>query len=165
VPYDNPAISDSDLLLDAICPGDADALWFFDCEKFEFKTWTYLDKPPGWVVRTGMPFWVNITGKTGCYWSAVGLLDTTISYKLCAGMNLVSLPVYTTSIASGKELLADIPGCNAVFRWKKTVSCDNFPGFNGYFLTSDPSENFSVFPGYSYWVNVVAPVEWIPSNP
>jgi hypothetical protein len=152
-------------LLEKVCDGDADSVWLYDCEIPAFQSWTILDTGTGWDVWTGMPFWVNITNPRGCLWLLTGDLDTSINYDLCPGLNMVSVPVYSSSIARASDLLADIPFCTAVFRWKKSVSCLQPLGFDAFYTYSHPSENYSVLLGYGYWINVTDSVNWTPPNP
>jgi hypothetical protein len=112
-----------------------------------------------------MPFWVNITNALGCSWAAGGAIDTSIAYDMCPGLNMVSLPIYSTSMTKASEMLADVPNCTGVFRWKRSVSCLNDLGFDGYFGLSYPTEDFSLLPGYGYWVNVTTSGTWTPPNP
>jgi hypothetical protein len=130
-----------------------------------YLSWTILDAGDGWDVWTGMPFWVNITNPDGCIWFYIGDLDTSISYTLCPGMNLVSLPVYSRSITSASELLSDIPSCTAVFRWKRSMSCLQKLGFDAFYKYSDKAEDFSVLLGHGYWVNVTDAGIWVPPYP
>ncbi|OGL50537.1 MAG: hypothetical protein A2161_06485 [Candidatus Schekmanbacteria bacterium RBG_13_48_7] len=165
LPVKNSALKTSSALLADICDGDADSIWSYDCTRRTFTSWNFLDPGAGWPTWVGMPFWVNITERDGCSWYVYGEIDTTISYTLCSGLNMVSLPIYSTSITTASELMYSIPNCTGVFRWKKEVSCYNPTGFDAYFPLSDPEEDFSLHPGYAYWVNVTAAGTWIPPNP
>jgi hypothetical protein len=112
-----------------------------------------------------MPFWVNITNPAGCTWDTSGMLIFDIQYTLCLGLNMVSLPVYSTSIMLASDMLADIPACNAVFRWNRSVDCLRPQGFDAFTILSTSPEDFSLFTGHGYWANVDAAGIWIPPNP
>jgi len=61
--------------------------------------------------------------------------------------------------------MADIPGCSAVYRWRRSAGCRRYPGFDGYFDISTPWEDFTVKPGYTYWLNVTGLTFWTPPDP
>jgi len=164
-PFRNESNDTSDELLPEICSPEADAIWWYDCINKQFKSWTILDVGTGWNTWAGIPFWVNIRDKDGCTWRTGGALDTAISYTLCPGLNMISVPLFSTNLEQASDLMADIPNCTAVYRWKKILSCLNSPGFHAFTTLSDPAEDFSVWPGYSYWVNVTASGVWNPPNP
>jgi hypothetical protein len=165
LPVYDPALGTAAELLADICTGEADSLWWYDCESRSFWSHTILDTGDGWDTWTGMPFWVNIYSAKSCPWIVSGPYDTGISFSLCPGLNMVSLPLYTTSITRASELMADVPNCTAVFRWKREISCYNKQGFDAFFDISDPAEDFSLHSGYGYWVNVTAAGTWVPPNP
>ncbi|OGL48100.1 MAG: hypothetical protein A2161_12720 [Candidatus Schekmanbacteria bacterium RBG_13_48_7] len=127
--------------------------------------WTSFDAGDGWFTWTGMPFWVNITNPAGCTWEPSGSIDTSIDYILCPGFNLVSLPVFSTSIVKASDLLGDIDHCSAVYRWKRSVSCASPQSFDAFFSISDPVDDFFLIPGHTYWVNVTTGTTWYPPGP
>ena len=87
-----------------------------------------------------------------------------ISYPLCAGLNMVAVPLYSTSLVNASDLLAAIPNATGVWRWKGEVNCLNV-GFDGFFPISLPAEDFLLMPGRSYWVSVTLAGNWAPPNP
>jgi len=163
IPYDNPDLDTSSALLADICPGAADVLWIYDCRTKTFNSWSIYDPGTGWTTWTGMPFWVNVNRH--CTWNVSGPVNTSLYYELCSGLNMVSLPVYSTSIISAGDMMHDIPYCTAVFMWNKSASCLSPIGFMGYFTLSSPVENFALLHGYGYWVFVTAPETWTPPDP
>jgi len=165
LPVENPDLNSSSPLLADICGGEADALWWFDCISRTFRSWTFLDTGTGWSTWSGIPVWVNINNPAGCVWSVIGTVNTSISFDLCNGLNMVSLPVYSTSITTASELMAAVPNCTAVYGWKKEKSCANDPIFNAFFDISDIIEDYIVSSGYAYWINVTSPGTWTPPNP
>jgi hypothetical protein len=78
---------------------------------------------------------------------------------------MVSLPIYSTSIAAASDMLADVPNCNAVFRWKRMLSCFSPLGFDSFFTVSSSEEDFTVVSAYGYWINVTTSGTWNPPNP
>ncbi|OGL42619.1 MAG: hypothetical protein A2161_04125 [Candidatus Schekmanbacteria bacterium RBG_13_48_7] len=165
VPFDNESLKKAGSILTVICSGRADALWRYNCITKNFESWTTLDTGDGWDCSPGTPLWVNITGTTMCTWKPTGNPIASLSYNLCNGMNVVSLPVFSTSINSADDLLSDIPGCNGIWRWKKDTNCSASAGFDGFFTISLPSENFILFYGSGYWANVNSSGTWTPPNP
>jgi len=130
-----------------------------------FSSWTFLDVGAGWPTWNGMPFWVNITNPAGCTWQPPGTVSPTITYTLCAGFNMVSLPVYSTSITTASQLLASIPNCTAVYLCRKSVSCASPLVFDAYFDISTPAEDFTIDSGDGLFVNVTVAGTWPPPNP
>ena len=165
LPYDDTCIANVAALRYDICTKDADAIWVFDCSEQMFHSYTSLDTGAGFGIWAGMPFWVNITSPGTCIWEVYGTVDTTLTYQLCPGLNMVSLPEYSTSITLASQLLSDIPNCTAVFRWTKSVNCASAPEFEGFFDLSDPLEDFAIYPRQALWVNVTAGGTWFPPNP
>jgi hypothetical protein len=164
LPYVSSVDTSSALLAD-VCPGKTDSLWKYDCVTQSFTSWNILDVGLGWDVWSGMPFWVNVTDFEGCIWQPEGTDPAGISFNLCTGLNMVSIPVYTSSISWASDLLEDVPNCTGVYLWTKIISCSIPQGFIGYFPISLPSEDFRIFPGDGLWVVVTFPSSWTPPNP
>ncbi|OGL41881.1 MAG: hypothetical protein A2161_20485 [Candidatus Schekmanbacteria bacterium RBG_13_48_7] len=163
--FNNIKTEKADTLLADLCAGNADVIWKYDCNTKNFYNWTIYDSEVGWECPPGMAFWVNIPYPGGCTWESSGALDISISYNLCAGLNLVALPIYSTGITKASELRASVPNCTAVYRFKKETDCINPLGFDAYFDISDPGDDFDLIPGYGYWVNVTVAGIWTPPNP
>lgn len=167
MPLEDLDLITADLLLADICHGKkVDSVWKWDAPTASFVSWNILDMGTGWFVEVGMPIWVNVADpRNGCKWMVKGTMLTGLSYDLIAGLNLVSLPVYSTSIVNASDLLADIPDCTGVWRWSREDSCKNAVGFDGFFSLSDPSEDFPLMHGGGYWVSVSTAGTWTPPNP
>ena len=169
LPLKGTGLDNADLLLTAICgAGEADVLWELLYDTLRFQSWTNLDTPPAWATETAMPFWVNIYSPfslKGCTWRVNGLVPANICYHLRPGLNLIAIPIYTESLVTAEDLLADIPDCTAVWRWKRQVDC-NQVGFDGFFWISGSEDNFILLPGYAYWImySGISPIDWCPPD-
>lgn len=144
---------------------NADAIFTFDCAANAFTAWTILDEGASDPVFPGQPFYVNVVGATSCTWSIAGVAPIGIKYDLCDGFNAIGIPVYSTSLTTAANLIASVPNADAAFQYTRTESCLAIPGFNPYYTFSDPSDNFTLKPGYAYWVNCTATGLWTPPNP
>ncbi|OGL48222.1 MAG: hypothetical protein A2161_07565 [Candidatus Schekmanbacteria bacterium RBG_13_48_7] len=170
LPFDNTGYTDADLLLDSICgDGEANAIWVWLWDTRSFLAWTTLDSPPPdpWLTQPGMPFWVNIytpLSRLGCVWEVAGTIPYGLTYDLWSGFNLVSIPVYSTSLTNASDLLASVPFAQAVYRWRAEENCA-LSGFDGFFWISGAAEDFPLIPGHSYFVFVSVPSIWTPPNP
>ena len=118
-----------------------------------------------WDTCVGLPFWTNVTVPGGCTLQTFGTVFDVISFPLCTGLNLVSLPVYSTSITKASHMLADIPSSTGVFRWRRELSCLDPATFDAYFDISHPSEDFALMPGRGYYISVASDSTWLPPNP
>jgi hypothetical protein len=165
LPYQHSDLSKSAVLLDSICDGEAEAIWKYDCTNNAFISWTQLDSGRGFKSKPGLPLWVNIASPSACTWRPEGTVYENIRFELCRGLNLVSVPVYSKSLEKASDLLLHIADCNAVWRLQTDSNCSSDLEFVAYYDISSPSDDFYLGPGQPYWVNVLAPGEWIPPNP
>jgi len=81
------------------------------------------------------------------------------------GLNIVAIPLYSVSLSKASDLLANIPGCDGVWRVTREVSCLNPFGFDAYLIFSEAWEDYNVAVGRSYWINVLFANDWFPPNP
>ena len=147
-------------LLDAVCGGLADMLWKYNCDLRAFENWGKYHVGDGFTTLPGFPFYVNIPAPPeGCEWTVCGAIPISISYILCAGLNLVSVPLCATSITNASDLLATIPNCNSVYRYQREYDCA-LNSFDIYGIYSPPSMDFPIQHGRAYWVMVSAPGVW-----
>ena len=133
LPLANTGLLTANQLLASICgSNEATTIWRYLNDTKTFVAWTYLDTDMGWLTRAGMPFWVNVLspGGTGCIWTVNGTIPTGVSYNLEPGINLVSLPVYTTNLPFASDILNNVPGCTGVWRWNRETDCAREPGFD-----------------------------------
>ena len=121
---------------------------------------TYLQYVPGiqstnFEVVAGEPYYVHVTQ------SSIALLtgqpvqknfDLITTPK--TDFNEIVLPFSKSNIATAEELMNDIPNCNSVAYWHA--------GYQTYmqYVPGITSTNFSVKPGYPYYVNVTGNVSW-----
>ena len=160
LPLGDTGLDTADPLLDDIC--DADMLWRYLCDPGIFENWGIYHVGEGFNTPPGIPFYVNIPfPPEGCEWTVCGTIPTGISYTLCAGLNIVSVPLCATSITKASELLAAIPNCNAVYRYQREYDCD-LNSFDLYGTYSPPSADFPIQHGRAYWVMVSALGAWTP---
>ncbi len=69
-------------------------------------------------------------------------------------INFVAVPLYRTDIDTAEKLADEIPNCDTVWRWDRVKN-----GYDGHPAGTDIN-NFEVFPGRAYYVNVKETGQW-----
>jgi hypothetical protein len=165
IPRVNTNFDTASEILNNICGGLPDSMWLYNCNLGTFTSFTVLDPPPGFTVAPTQPFWLNLASATGCLQTIDGAVPPVTPFNLCSGLNLLSLPIYSTSLNTAADLLAVVPTCNGIWQWRKSNGCGEPAGFQSFFPISLPSENFSMHHGHGFYANTTAAGTWTPPNP
>jgi hypothetical protein len=82
--------------------------------------------------------------------NVVGDFDFELITTPTTDFNEIALPLESPGINTAQDLMSTIPGCNSVAKWNATTQSyqQYVPGI--------PPTNFSIEPGYPYYVNVTA---------
>lgn len=101
-------------------------------------------------MSAGHVYLVNCTRDTFFTFSGI---PASINYNLTtsspASWNLVMLPFDKYSLEDAADLFQDIPNCDGVALWSNYAQ-----GFVRQYAPQVPQQNFDIYTGYSYWVQV-----------
>jgi len=106
-------------------------------------------------IYAGFPYIVNVSSDV--VWAVAGSYsDKSFDLITTSGtdINHIGIPLGKYSIASAEELGQDIPNCTDVYYWSASGQ-----GTVGH-PVGTPIEDFPVYPGYPYFVNVTSPTTW-----
>ena len=82
--------------------------------------------------------------------ATIGKFDFNLITTATTDFNEIALPLQIQGVSTAVDLMALIPGCNSVARWDASAQ-----GYEQY-ISFIPETNFSITPGYPYYVNVIS---------
>jgi hypothetical protein len=106
-------------------------------------------------IAPGYPYIVNVDKDT--VWALAGsIMDTTFQLKTTERTNInhFALPFIRSDLESAEEILLDVPHSTVIYQWVAREQ-----GFIGHPKTL-PINNFEVFPGMPYYINVNEESYW-----
>ncbi len=154
LPFENTGITDAEQLCQSISNCDSVSYWDASTQKFiSYKSGAIENNFP---VIAGYPYFVIAT--QGTSWTVAGDIPESITFNLIAtggtDMNVIALPINMTFIKTTEDLANTVPNVDTVWYWDALRQ-----GYVGHPKGTEIN-NFNVFPGYPYFVNITADTIW-----
>ena len=159
LPFEGTGINTAEDLANSI--PNCDMVYYWDTENQKFVAHAKGSSENNFNVFPGYPYFVRVTEDTS--WEISGVIPTYFVFNLITtdgtDVNTVSLPLNRKLyITTAEDLANDIPNCDTVWCWDPEGQ-----GFVGHPKGSEIN-NFPVYPGYPYFVNVTEDTTWPADN-
>lgn len=160
LPFENTGINNAEELCQSIPYCESVSYW--DAQTQGFVTHEIGSAENNFSLSPGYPYFVRVSQNTS--WTVSGDIPSYFLFNLITtnstNVNAVSLPLdRLLYITNAEELTQDIPNNDTTWYWDATVQ-----GFIGHPKGTEIN-NFSVYPGYPYFVNITEDTIWPDNTP
>ena len=154
VPFDGTGISNAEQLCQAISKCVSVATWDASAQQFvKHELGAYANN---FSVQPAHPYFVSVSQDTS--WTVTGSLPDSVTFDLVTttgtSINTIALPLNLSNIQTAEDLINIVPNGDAVWYWNAERQ-----GYVGHPKGSQIN-NFSVSPGYAYFVSVTSDAQW-----
>src|SRR4030042_3103432 len=154
LPYENTGINDAEGLCHSIPYCESVSHW--DAQTQSFVTHDIGSTEDNFPLIPGYPYFVKITQDTP--WTVSGSIPVSVTFNLITtdgtDINTVALPIFISNITTAEELGSAITNVDILWYWDAYNQ-----GYAGHPMGIGIN-NFSVYPGYPYFVNITADTTW-----
>jgi PKD repeat protein len=154
LPFEGTGITDAEELCQSISYCESVSYW--DAQTQKFVIHKSASSENNFSVTPGYPYFVSVTQNTSV--AVSGDIPSYLTFDLIittTDINTISLPLdRRLYITDAEKLAEDIPYCDTVWYWDA-----NAQGFIGHPKGSEIN-NFPVYPGYPYFVNITENTTW-----
>jgi PKD repeat protein/flagellar hook assembly protein FlgD len=155
LPFGNSGITNAEKLCQSIPYCESVSYW--DAPTQKFVTYLKGSSENNFPVTPGYPYFAEVTQDTN--WTVLGDVLTSLVFDLLTtdgtDINSIAIPFHGIPFITNAEELADsIPHCDIVWYWDAMAQ-----GFVGHPKGTNIN-NFAVFPGFPYFVNITADTKW-----
>jgi len=154
LPFENTGINDAERLCQSIPYCESVSYW-------DAQTQSFVNHDTGSIennfpLTPGYPYFVKVTQDTA--WTVSGSIPVSVTFHLITtdgtDVNTVALPIFVSGITTAEELGNAITNVDTLWYWDAVNQ-----GYAGHPMGIEIN-NFSVYPGYPYFVNVTADTTW-----
>jgi RHS repeat-associated protein len=154
LPFENSGINNAEELCQSITDCESVSFWDTTTQSFVIHTKGSLEN--NFSLIPGHPYFVSVTQSGSWYIS--GTLPETVTFHLRTtngtNINVIAIPFTMSNVTNAEELVNLIPNADTLWYWDAMNQ-----GYVGHPKGSEIN-NFEVFPGYPYFVNVTADADW-----
>jgi PKD repeat protein len=154
LPFENTGIQDAEGLCQSISNCVSVSNW--DAQAQSFVTHNLGSTQNNFSITPGYPYFVSVSQDTS--WTVSGDISESVTFNLITtdgtDINAVAVPLFMSHILNAQDLGSIIPNVDTLWYWDASNQ-----GYVGH-PTGTEINNFSVFPGYPYLVNVTADTVW-----
>lgn len=150
VPFEGTGITNAEQLCQAVSKCVSVSYW--DSATQGFVKHDKGSSADNFSLQPAYPYFISVSQNTS--WTVSGNLPESITFDLITtsgtNLNTIALPLNLSNIQTAEELINTVPNADTVWYWNAERQ-----GYVGHPKGSEIN-NFSVVPGYPYFVNVTS---------
>ena len=154
VPFEGTGITNAEQLCQAVSKCVSVSYW--DSATQGFVKHDKGSSADNFSLQPAYPYFISVSQNTS--WTVSGNLPESITFDLITtsgtNLNTIALPLNLSNIQTAEELINTVPNADTVWYWNAERQ-----GYVGHPKGSEIN-NFSVVPGYPYFVNVTSDTQW-----
>jgi len=154
IPYKNTGINNAEELINNIV--HCEKVQYWDASKQKYISHEKGSDKNIFFVTSGNPYFVSVTEDSELI--VTGDFIDNIEFDLIStsksNINAIAVPIYRVDFENAEQIINEIPGCTAIWYWDSDKQ-----GLIGHPIATEIN-NFSIKPGYPYFVHVNENVTW-----